>query len=108
MYVFVTPEHIDLQQADDLGRFHVMVSPDIDNLDGVLREAGWGWVDPAGRDALILVAAIRQAARGAAGPDWGESFAAMVDQAMTSGWMNETGDAIRAHVVSVGRGQIQA
>ena len=56
-----------------------------------------GEVDGDG-EALVLVAAVRRLAAGSVGASWDEEFAAMLEYALSKGWLSDDGTSIRAHV----------
>jgi hypothetical protein len=89
---------VTLEDPSDCARFHVVADgpPDIAALGAVLAGAGVGHAD--GDDAVVEIAAVRALAAGRVEPGWEADFAAMVDYARTKGWLDSTGEAIRAHV----------
>jgi len=100
------PPVVTLEEPDDTKRFHVEVvgGADLGLVFGALVDAAAGRLelesDPpdARPDAWITVDAVRRMAKGEVGPDWDEQFAAMLDFARAEGWLDENGNAIRAHV----------
>ena len=48
--------------------------------------------------ALITIDAVRRMAAGRVGDDWDARFDAMLDYARTKGWIDDTDNAIQAHV----------
>jgi hypothetical protein len=102
MYVQVDlatmPPVVTLEEPDDTQRFHVSVTggDDVAIVFGALVDAAAGRLE--GDDAWITVDAVRRMARGRVGPTWDDELDRMLDFARSKGWLDEHGNAIRAHV----------
>ena len=102
MYVQIdiVPERpvVTLEEPDDCTRFHLAVvgGRDIGRVFGALVDAAAGRLD--GDHALITIDAVRRMAGGRVGDDWDERFDAMLAFARTKGWIDDTNNAIQAHV----------
>lgn len=102
MYVQIDirPERpvVTLEEPDDCTRFHLAVvgGRDIGRVFGALVDAAAGRLE--GDHALITIDAVRRMARDRVGDDWDARFDAMLDYARTKGWIDDTGNAIQAHV----------
>ena len=102
MYVQIdiVPERpvVSLEEPDDCTRFHLTVAggKDVGRVFGALVDAAAGRLE--GDHALITIDAVRRMAAGRVADDWPERFDAMLDYARTKGWIDDTGNAIQAHV----------
>jgi len=94
----VQPPVVSLEEADDVARFHVAVVGGTDRglVFGALVDAAAGRLE--GDDAYIAVDAVRRLAAARVEPGWDEAFAGMLDYACIMGWLDEPGNAIKAHV----------
>ena len=94
------PPVVSLEEPDDTKRFHLtVVGGDADSyalVFAALIDAAAGRLE--GDDAWITVDAVRRMARGHVGPEWDVDFDAMLAFATSKGWLDEHGNAIRAHV----------
>jgi len=92
------PAPVGLRDPDDCGTFHVeVIGPhDLAALAHALVDADAGRVE--GDDAYIAVGVVRRMASGRVGASWADDFEKMVAYARSKGWMDETGNAIQAHV----------
>lgn len=92
------PAPVGLRDADDCGTFHIEVIGPHDDaaLGHALVDADIGRVD--GDDAFIDVGAVRRMASGRVGASWADDFEKMLAYARSAGWLDETGNAIQAHV----------
>ena len=92
------PPVVRLEDADDTKQFHVMVIGGTDRalVFGALVDAAAGRLE--GDDAFITIDAVRRMAAGHVGAAWDGEFVAMLEYARTKGWIDEGGNAIRAHV----------
>jgi hypothetical protein len=92
------PPSVTLEEPHDCKRFQVTVrrARDLDRLASALQANGAGRVE--GEDAFIRVESIRSMAAGHVGEEWGTDFDSMLQYARSKGWLDETGDAIQAHV----------
>jgi hypothetical protein len=89
---------VELAEPEDCKRFHVAVrSGDARAVDEALTAQGVGRLLPSG-EAMIDIAAVRRMADGRVPEGWDGDFAAMLDYARSKGWLDEAGEAIRAHV----------
>jgi hypothetical protein len=106
---------VQLVEPEDCKRFHVAVrargtggvppttaaraasNSDREALAGALSASVVGRLLPSG-DALINVEAIHRLASGRVPDGWEADFAAMVGYAESKGWLDESGEAIQAHV----------
>ena len=93
-----TPPDVHLDEPDDFKRFHVAAhgGADADRLARVLADHDCGRLD--GDDVWVQVEAVRRLAAGRVGAGWESDFAAMVEFARDKGWLDASGNAIRAHV----------
>ena len=82
----------------DTLRFHVTVvgGADWGLVFGALVDAAAGRLE--GDDAYVAVDAVRRLAAGRVGSGWNDDLASMLAYARTQGWLDEGGNAIRAHV----------
>jgi len=96
----ITPARpaVSLEEPDDCTRFHLAVvgGRDIGRVFGALVDAAAGRLE--GDHALITIDSVRRMAAGRVGDDWDARFDAMLDYARTKGWIDETNNAIQAHV----------
>lgn len=91
-----------LAEPDNFEQFHVVI-PGGDAAAG-LRVLGADGAAAQDADHLwISVAAVRRWAGGSVDSDWEEGFQKMLDFASTSGWLDEKGAHIQAHIESGGR-----
>ena len=89
---------IELVKPEDCKRFHVAArggSPEA--LADALAEAGLGRLLPSG-EAMVDTQAVRRMAEGRVPADWGDQFDAMLQYARGKGWLDDTGEAMQAHV----------
>ena len=92
------PPVVSLEEPDDVTRFHVEVVGGADRglVFGALVDAAAGRLE--GDDAYVAVDGVRRLAAGRVGPGWNDAFAGMLEHARTKGWLDEAGNAIKAHV----------
>jgi hypothetical protein len=92
------PPLVTLEEPDDCTRFHLAVAGGRDpaRLFGALVDAAAGRLE--GDHALITVDSVRRMAAGRVGEDWDERFERMLTYARGKGWLDETGNAIQAHI----------
>lgn len=92
------PPVVTLEEPDDTKRFHVVVvgGTDWGLVFGALVDAAAGRLE--GDDAFITIDAVRRMAVGRVGPEWDDDLAAMLEYARSKAWIDEGGNAIRAHV----------
>ena len=106
---------VQLVEPEDCKRFHVGVKArgtggvpptttaraasdsDLEALGAALSAQDVGRLLPSG-DALIDIDAVRRLAAGRVPDGWEADFAAMVGYAKSKGWLDESGEAIQAHV----------
>jgi hypothetical protein len=89
----------ELVEPEDCKKFHVAYGGDAASPPAVVAEALGPWAAGADADHVwVRIDALRNAASGRVGSDWPEQFDAMVGYARTKGWLNDSGDAIAAHV----------
>lgn len=97
MFVRVGAGAPELVEPEDCARFHVEAAAGTTSADAAA--ALGGWADGATDEHVwIRVDAVRAAAAGRVGPGWEDDFTAMLRYAASKGWLNETGDAVAAHV----------
>lgn len=86
----------DLMDVGDCQAFSVRVvgRGDLDDLCRVLAECG----DLDGEHMWIRIDIVRRLALYSTPQGWDADFAAMVDYARSKGWLDATGERIRAHV----------
>ena len=96
--VAATPPVVRLEEADDCTRFHLTVAggTDLARVFGALVDAAAGRLE--GDHALVTIDAVRRMAVGRVGDDWNERFAGMLGYALSKGWIDDTGNAIQAHI----------
>ncbi|GMU80000.1 MAG: hypothetical protein AMXMBFR46_27880 [Acidimicrobiia bacterium] len=105
MYVLVDlgphPPTVTLEEPDDCTRFHLAVAggDDLARVFGALVDAAAGRLE--GDHALVTVDAVRRLAAGRVGPDWDARFDGMLSYAAGKGWIDDTGNAIQAHIERV-------
>jgi hypothetical protein len=96
----ITPDRpaVTLEEPDDCTRFHLAVvgGRDVGRVFGALVDAAAGRLE--GDHALITIDSVRRMAAGRVADDWAGRFDAMLDYARTKGWVDETNNAIQAHV----------
>jgi hypothetical protein len=92
------PAPVALENPEDCGTFHVEVigTRDAAALAHALVDADVGRV--VDDHAFVDVSAVRQLASGRVGESWADDFEKMLAYARSKGWMDETGNAIQAHV----------
>ncbi|MEM7339417.1 MAG: hypothetical protein AAF467_12265 [Actinomycetota bacterium] len=91
---------LTLEQPDDCTAFHVeAVGASAPTTTSVAD--GLGLVGRVADDEHVWVemASVRQMASGQVEPGWPDDFDAMVDFARSNGWVDESGSALRAHIV---------
>lgn len=96
--VGVQPPVVTLEEPDDCTRFHLAVAGgrDLARVFGALVDAAAGRLEAD--HALVTIDAVRRMAAGRVGDDWGERFDGMLGYAKGKGWIDETGNAIQAHI----------
>ena len=93
---------VELSEPRDCKRFHVAArGGNAGALGAALSAAGVGRLLPSG-DALIQIEAVRRLAAGRVPEEWDGEFAAMLEYAGSKGWLDDSGEAIQAHVEWVG------
>jgi len=96
----ITPARpvVSLEEPDDCTRFHLAVvgGRDIGRVFGALVDAAAGRLEDD--HAMITIDAVRRMAAGRVADDWDVRLDAMLDYARTKGWIDETNNAIQAHV----------
>jgi hypothetical protein len=107
MYVQVdlaaTPPAVTLEEPEDTKRFQVTVvgGDSVGLVFGALVDAAAGRLDgddAQGPIAWIAVDAVRRMARGRVGPEWDAELDGMLAYAKGKGWLDDNGNAIRAHL----------
>ena len=89
---------VQLVEPEDCKRFHLGVrGGDSEALGAALSTQAVGRLLPSG-DALIDIDAVRRLAAGQVPDSWGRDFDAMIGYAKSKGWLDDTGEAIQAHV----------
>ena len=100
VYLAISDDGVDLHEPDvvtDLyASYWQRLGPD--TIARVLAEHDAGELLPDHNHILIPVATLRRLAAGRVGDDWDDRFAGMLDVARDRGWMDESGDAVRAHL----------
>ena len=89
---------VTLEEPDDCTRFHLGVvgDPDLGRVFGALVDAAAGRLE--GDHALVTIDAVRRLAAGRVGDDWDDRFEGMLAYARGKGWVDETVNAIQAHI----------
>jgi hypothetical protein len=92
------PPVVSLEEPEVTSQFHVRVvgGDDIRLVFAALVDAAAGRLEDG--DAWITVDSVRRMARGRVGPGWDDALATMLDFARSRGWLDERGNAIKAHV----------
>ena len=89
---------VQLVEPEDCKGFHLSVKGgDLEALGAALAAQDVGRLLPSG-DALIDIDAVRRLAAGRVPDGWEADFEAMVGYAKSKGWLDESGDAIQAHI----------
>jgi hypothetical protein len=96
MYIRVTSWGVSLEEPEDTRSFRISLAAPSEDLDGILRAAGWGMTDGAG--ALVDVEVVRRASSGRVSADWNDNFQNMIDYARSRGWLSADERFVRAHV----------
>jgi hypothetical protein len=98
-----TPPRVTLEEPDDTRQFHLAVrggsggdGSDVAMVYGALVDAAAGRLE--GSDAWIGVDAVRRMAAGRVDAGWDDALAAMLEYARSKGWMDDAGNAVKAHV----------
>ena len=89
-----SPAAVTLDEPDDCRRFHVAAAG---GRDAAQVGEAVGRADESG-DVFVDVGLVRRLAAGRVGEAWEKDFAGMLDFARSKGWLDESGQAIRAHV----------
>jgi len=97
MIVTVTAEGVALVDPRDCTGFHVEVYEEI-VLDVVLQTSGAGTLAEDGTHANIEIGWLRRSAAESVDDSWNLEFEAMIAFAASSGWLVNSGSAIRGHV----------
>jgi hypothetical protein len=92
------PAPVSLKDPGDCGRFHVEVIGPRDDaaLAHALVDADVGRV--ADEHVFVDIGAVRRMAAGWVGESWAADFEKMLAYARSKGWVDESGNAIQAHV----------
>lgn len=92
------PPVVSLEEPDDCTRFHLAVAGgnDLMTVYGALIHAAAGRLEDG--QGLIAIDAVRRLSAGRVGDDWDRRFDAMLGHARTRGWIDETNNAIQAHI----------
>ena len=96
--VNVQPPVVTLEEPDDCTRFHLAVvgGSDLARVFGALVDGAAGRLE--GDHALVTIDAVRRMAAGRVGDDWDDRFAGMLGHAKSKGWIDDSGNAIQAHI----------
>ena len=87
---------VSLQDPDDVKRFHVAAAGRRDEAALAAAIGDLGRVD--GDEVWVRVPAVRAMAAGRVSPSWEDDFAGMLEYARSKGWLDDTGDSVKAHV----------
>jgi hypothetical protein len=96
------PPTVSLEDPADTKQFHVSIvngtSPEADFglVFGALVDAAAGRLE--GEHAWITIDAVRRMAKDRVDEGWNDDFDAMLAYAKQQGWLDENGNAIRAHL----------
>jgi hypothetical protein len=100
VYLAISSDGVALNEPDKVNDFYASywerLGPDV--IAKVLAEHDAGELLPDHNHVMVPVAALRRLAAGRVGEDWDERFAGMLDRARTMGWLDESGEAVRAHL----------
>lgn len=99
MIVVVDGSGVWLTDVDNLRQFHIDVDAALGAVGAVgakLAEHGWGTLADD-EHAWIAIDALRAAA-GVRPEGWHDEFAAMIDYARSKGWVDDSGERLRAHI----------
>jgi hypothetical protein len=94
--IVVAGRNVSLSQPDVFTAFDVLTDLEVDGVLAALDESGAPCGDP--RHVFVAVSAIRSLAGDAVTEAWERDFGRMCDYAASNGWLNETGDMIKAHL----------
>jgi hypothetical protein len=98
--VDIAPERpvVTLEEPDDCTRFHLTVAGgrDLARVFGALVDAAAGRLE--GEHALVTIDAVRRLAAGRVEDDWDARFDGMLAYARSKGWVDDTVNAIQAHI----------
>ena len=95
MELILGADFAHLVGADDLTGFAVVLEGDAEPSPEALAAGG---VLGFGEHAWVRTEAVRRLAGPVATPEWEQAFAAMLDDARTRGWVDDSQGAIRGHV----------
>jgi hypothetical protein len=96
------PPLVTLEEPDDCTRFHLVVygGRDAARVYGALVDAAAGRLE--NDDALITIDSVRRMAAGRVADDWDDRFDGMLGYARSKSWIDDTNNAVRAHIEYVG------
>ena len=103
MFVVVScssPAAVRLEDAANCRELYVTSTgcPDSASLARTLVLAGAGMLADGGAHVWLSVDWLRLQGSVSQPPPWMAEFAGMLDYAKTKGWLDETGEAVRAHL----------
>jgi hypothetical protein len=100
VYLDISNDGVTLRQpevvTDLYASYKQRLTPE--RLAAVLAEHDAGELLPDRNHVLIPVATLRRLAAGRVPEGWEADFAGMLEQARTQGWLDEQGEAVRAHL----------
>lgn len=100
MYLDISNDGVTLRQpevvTDLYASYKQRLTPE--RLAAVLAEHDAGELLPDRNHVLIPVATLRRLAAGRVPEGWEADFAGMLEHARTQGWLDEQGEAVRAHL----------
>jgi hypothetical protein len=101
MQIVIQPAGVaELVEPENTRAFSASFSPTVAVADRseAVAASGVGELDGDGQHIYVRVEVLRQLAAGRVGPSWEDEFSAMLAYARKKGWMNDSGDSVRAHV----------
>lgn len=100
MYLAIAHDGIELREpevvTDLYASYFERLGPD--TIGRVLAENDAGELLPDQNHIMIPVATLRRLAAGRVSEGWDERFAGMLSYAREKGWLDESGESVRAHL----------
>lgn len=100
MYLTIANDGVELQQPEVVSDLYASYWERLmpDRLAALLEEHDAGEVTPDGAHVMIPVSTLRRMAAGRVPDGWDADFEGMLVKARERGFLNEEGDAVRAHL----------
>ena len=100
MYLTITHDGVALRQpevtTDLYASYLERLAPE--RMKTILVEEAGAELLPDGAHVMIPVETLRRLAAGRVPEGWDADFEAMLEYARSKGWLNDEGDAVRAHL----------